>query len=168
MAKLTPKKPRRVFGPEYWDEYGVLKLSPGFYLLLVLLSHGYWLWLMTAATMRPELDLLAVFYPDRDQFYQSLLTGVPALIVMLCISFRKPNGSTIAKRIFSTGYWLLGISLALQGWHWFSEAQLGFYQFDWPKAGQGLALFWALLYWLNSRYLRQLFHEWPMPESKKK
>ena len=81
MSKATGVS--RPYGPEYWDEYGVLKLSVGFYLLMILLTNSYWLWIMTAATMRPDLDLLSIFYPVKEQFLAAIAMQLPAMLFLM-------------------------------------------------------------------------------------
>ena len=61
------------FGPEYWDKHGLYKAPLGFILTLMVLMRGYVIWILAAISRRPELDIMTLFYRDKQHFFVALV-----------------------------------------------------------------------------------------------
>ncbi|GAA6172931.1 hypothetical protein NBRC116592_26010 [Colwellia sp. KU-HH00111] len=81
------------YSVEDFDSYDCLKLSKGFYLVLLFVLRGYLVWLMSVTNMRDRVSIISWIYPETALFYLSLLSGAVGLFVVLIISLRRPKAA---------------------------------------------------------------------------
>ncbi|KZN29880.1 DUF2919 domain-containing protein [Pseudoalteromonas luteoviolacea] len=161
MSKLQGR-----FGPEYWDKYGVYKTPLGFNLTLIVLLRPFLIWLMSALTWRPDLDIMSLFFPSKDNFFIAIGIGSIALLPALVFSMRRPTSTPRWGDIWGYMRWPLLIAALLDLAWLLMQAANGHYQFSFYLASQIVLVSWVLLYLINSRYLTCFFSDWPEPEAK--
>lgn len=83
-----------------FDKHNCLKLFWGFYLLLAFLLRGYVIGVLSLSNLRDKLSLIQWFYPESSLFYLSLLSGIPALMLLLLMFSRKPEASDWIKNLW--------------------------------------------------------------------
>ena len=154
------------FGPEYWDKNGYFRAPIGFVLVLLLLLRPYILWLFAAASRREDLNLMAIFYPQKQQFFVALAIAGLSIIVTFCYLFRRPNAMQWPKYMWRYARWLLLANVVVDLTWSLLQAKSQYYSFSIGLAVQLVLLSWAGLYLLKSRYLSVYFNEWPEPETK--
>jgi hypothetical protein len=81
------------YSVEDFDQYDCLKLSKRFYLVLLFVLRGYFVWLLSVTNMRDRVSIISWIYPDTSLFYLSLISGVVGLYVLLIISLRRPQAA---------------------------------------------------------------------------
>ncbi|MBQ4814387.1 hypothetical protein A7985_24500 [Pseudoalteromonas luteoviolacea] len=154
------------FGPEYWDKYGVYRTPIGFNLTLIVLLRPFLIWLMSALTWRPDLDIMSLFFPSKSNFFVAIGIAAIALIPALVFSMRRPSSAARWGELWGYMRWPLLIAAFLDlGWL-LMQAANGHYQFSFYLASQIVLVSWVILYLINSRYLTCFFSDWPEPEAK--
>lgn len=149
------------FGPEYWDKNGLYRAPLGFKLCLVFILKPYILWLFAAASRREDLNLMAIFYPNKNDFFIALALGVLAIVLLVCYLLRKPNAAQWPKAIWRYGRAILLVSLVVDLAWLIWQAKQSYFAFSTTLAVPIVFACWALLYVVKSRYLRAYFAEWP-------
>ena len=141
--------------PEHrYDDHGQLRPPLWFWPIALLLTRSVWLFLMAGVTRESGSAILTLFYPDKLTLYISLLTDVPAMLVLLACggTHRQTHSARAWLRRHSRALLLCSTasglvmqlhSLNLQQW-----------SFNWPTALVRIASLWALWYLLRSRQLR--------------
>ena len=141
--------------PEHrYDDHGQLRPPLWFWPIALLLTRSVWLFLMAGVTRESGSATLTLFYPDKLTLYVSLLTDVPAMLVLLACggTHRQTHSARAWLRRHSRALLLCSTasglvmqlhSLNLQQW-----------SFNWPTALVLIASLWALWYLLRSRQLR--------------
>ncbi len=151
----------KVFGPEYWDKHGVYRTPIGFSLTLIVLLRPYLIWVFAAISRRPEMDLVALVYAQKNDFFVALGIGALALLPATIYSLRRPGSSQKLKPIWAKMRWPL-ILCALLDLSWLIFQAAGqYYKFSFYIAIQAVAVAWVLLYLLRSRYLKVFLADWP-------
>ncbi|KZN33301.1 hypothetical protein N480_24015 [Pseudoalteromonas luteoviolacea S2607] len=154
------------FGPEYWDKHGVYRTPIGFNLTLIVLLRPFLIWLMSALTWRPDLDIMSLFFPAKSNFFVAISIAAIALLPALVFSMRRPSSSTRWGELWGYMRWPLLIAAVLDlGWL-LMQAANGYYQFSFYLASQIVLVSWVTLYLIQSRYLTCFFSDWPEPEAK--
>ncbi|MCF2860353.1 DUF2919 domain-containing protein [Pseudoalteromonas sp. SMS1] len=154
------------FGPEYWDKYGVYRTPLGFNLTLIVLLRPFLIWLMSALTWRPDLDIMSLFFPVKHHFFIAIGIATIALLPALVFSMRRPTSAVRWGTIWVYMRWPLVICAMLDlGWL-LMQAANSHYQFSFYLASQIVLVSWVILYLINSRYLTCFFSDWPEPEAK--
>lgn len=74
-----------------FNQFDCLKLSKGIYAILVFVTRGYLVWIMSISNMKNQTDTINMIFPDPNLFYLSLVSGAVGLFVILVISLRKPE-----------------------------------------------------------------------------
>ncbi|NQY65046.1 MAG: DUF2919 domain-containing protein [Alteromonadaceae bacterium] len=82
---------------EDFDKFDCLKLSKGFYLLLLFVLRGYIVWIMSLTNRKDSTAIMEFFFPDPSLFYLSLSSGVLGLFVVLIMSLRRPDAANWVK-----------------------------------------------------------------------
>ena len=141
--------------PEHrYDDHGQLRPPLWFWPIALLLTRSVWLFLMAGVTRESGSAILTLFYPDKLTLYVSLLTDVPAMLVLLACggTHRQTHSARAWLRRHSRALLLCSTasglvmqlhSLNLQQW-----------SFNWSTALVLIASLWALWYLLRSRQLR--------------
>lgn len=74
-----------------FNQFDCLKLSKGIYAILVFVTRGYLVWIMSISNMQNQTDTIKMIFPDPNLFYLSLVSGAVGLFVILVISLRRPE-----------------------------------------------------------------------------
>lgn len=149
------------FGPEHWDKNGLYRAPIGFKLSLVFILKPYILWLFAAASRREDLNLMAIFYPNKNDFFIALALGCLAILLTLCYFLRKPNAVQWPKHVWRHGKGILLVSLVVDLVWLFWQAKQSYFAFSPTLAVPIVLAGWAILYVAKSRYLMVYFNEWP-------
>ena len=156
------------YGPEYWDKHGAYRTPLGFTLSLLVLLRAYLIWAFAAISRRPELDLVALVYQQKRDFFIALGIGAIALVPAVLYSLRRPSSSLKLKPLWRFMRWPLLVCAILDFTWIMLQAAQQYYQFSLHLALQGVMVAWVILYLLRSRYLKVFFADWPDElESKK-
>ncbi|WP_229333450.1 DUF2919 domain-containing protein [Glaciecola sp. MH2013] len=104
--------------------------------------------------------LLSIFYPDKYQFYLTLLGSLLSVSVLFLIGFREKIWKTGRARVFVALPVLLAIICAFDlGLQLYIIAQQG-YLFSWPMATIFLITLLIIWYLLLSKHLREILRDW--------
>lgn len=105
------------FFPSDYDSHGRLRLPFLFWCLLLLQARTWVLFVIAGASREQGGALLGLFYPDHDNFWLSLVPGLPAVLAFL-MSGRRQH----FPRLWRALYPLLLIAqcglLLWQPWLW--------------------------------------------------
>lgn len=157
----------KVFGPEYWDKYGVYRAPLAFNLCLVVLLRPYLIWAIAAASRQPDLDLMSIFYHNKHDFFVALALASGAVTTAVVFSLRRPTSSPKLAKLWRYMRYPMLISAGLDLAWLIGKAQMAYYQFSGFIAVQLVLVAWVILYLLRSRYLSYFFNDWPTPETEK-
>lgn len=97
-----------------YDKHGCLKLPWTLYISLAYLLKGYVIWIVSLSYRENPVALLNIFYPNHNDFYHSLIIGLPAVISLGVVSFRRVKVLTILAWSWSNIRWLLCFSGGIQ------------------------------------------------------
>ena len=158
------------YGPEYWDKYGSYRTPIAFNLSLLVLLRGYFIWVIAALSRRPELDLMSLFFKNKNDFFIAIAIGSIAIIPTILFCLRRPRDSHSASdrlaKIWRYMRWPL-ILCAVIDLIWLSiQAAHSHYLFSLSLAIQMVIVLWVLWYLAKSRYLTVFFNDWPEPTEK--
>ncbi|MDY1035985.1 DUF2919 domain-containing protein [Lelliottia sp. CFBP8978] len=139
------------FHPADYDNQGRVRLPFLFWCVLLLQARTWVLFVVAGASRDQGSTLLALFYPDHDNFWLGLIPGVPAVLAFLFSGRRH-----LFPRTWGCIRWLLILAQAvLLCW----QPLLWFY--GEPLSGIGIALvvadIVALLWLLTHPRLRASF-----------
>jgi hypothetical protein len=143
-----------------YDEAGRVKPPWLLFLCLCFLARGIVVFIASLSFRQDGGLLLSLFYPLKYQFYLSLLTAIPAILILFFLGFRervwKANkGSLYLVLPVVLGYLIIS-DLLIQ--IYILRAQ--YFAFAWPKA---LTLFSVLLfawYLVTSKHMRIMLADW--------
>lgn len=149
------------YTPDNFDQQGYLKPPLGFYLLIILLLRPYIIWLLTIIDPSDDLGLITYVYPEKQHFLLGLLVGAGALMVLILLSLRRKTASIYAVKLWFKGQWWLWYSVLgdLLITLWLVKSTK--FAFEPIYAGVLLGLFFTIWYLLKSRYIQDLFADWP-------
>ncbi|MBS3798948.1 MULTISPECIES: DUF2919 domain-containing protein [unclassified Pseudoalteromonas] len=156
------------YGPEYWDKHGAYRTPIGFTLALMILLRPYLIWAFAAISRRPELDLVALVYRQKQDFFVALAIAAIAIVPATVYSLRRPGSNPKLKSLWRHMRWPLVLCAVLDLAWLILQASQQYYRFSFYIAVQAVAVAWIILYLMRSRYLRVFFADWPDElESKK-
>lgn len=154
------------YGPEYWDKYGVYRTPLAFNLVLIVLLRPILIWVFSALTRRPELNLMSLFFDSKFHFFVATGIACITLIPTAVYSMRRPSSSPKLAAVWRHMRWPLILTAMLDlGWLGYQAAQ-SHYSFSPYVAVQIVLVAWVLLYLVKSRYLSCFFGDWPYPVDK--
>lgn len=78
------------------------------------LVKGYVIWIVSLSFRQEPAALLNIFYPDRSEFYQALLIGLPAVFCVVVFSLRRINMPVFVVWLWHRIRWLLIVAAVLQ------------------------------------------------------
>jgi len=90
-SKANSQNSYQQYSVQDFDSYDCLKLSKRFYLALLFILRGYFVWLMSVTNMRDKVSFIQWIYPETSLFYLSLFSGAVGLFLLLIISLRRPG-----------------------------------------------------------------------------
>ncbi len=138
--------------PDDYNDHGMLRLPLWFWTILILQARTWILFVMVGASRQQGSDLLALFYPESQNFWSGMLLGLPPALVFLLSGRRH-----LLPRVWQAGYWLLLAGMFIT----FALQALGLWQSTDSISGVDIVLALldaaALAYWLMSRRLRACF-----------
>jgi len=73
---------------KYYDEAGRVVPSAALYWCLLYMCRSFLVFIAALSFRQDSSSLLALFYPDKGYLYISLLCAIPAVLVLLIMSFR--------------------------------------------------------------------------------
>lgn len=97
---------------EDFDKFDNLKLSKIFYMVLLFVLRGYFIWLISVTNMKDRVATMQWVYPETSLFFLSLASGSIGLFVVLIISLRRPEAPSWVKSIWPYSRALLIFALA--------------------------------------------------------
>lgn len=142
-----------MFSHQHYDQHGGLKLPAMFWAVVILQARSWVLLVMAGASRDQGSALLALFYPEQNQFYAGLIAGLPAVVTFL-LSGRRQRYPGLWQR----WYWVLIVAqLALLVWQgnaWLTA----------PDSAGACLTVWdavALIWLLTHKRLRAAFRASP-------
>lgn len=111
MSNCHVSKTYQEYSIEDFDKYDCLKLSKRFYLVLLFILRGYLVWLMSVTNMKDRVATMEWIYPETNLFFLSLISGALGLVVVVIISFRRPEAGNWVKNIWPYSRVLLVMAL---------------------------------------------------------
>jgi len=88
------------YSVEDFDKYNCLKVSISIYLVLLFVLRGYIVWIISVTNMRDRVAIIQFIYPDTTMFLLSLFSGALGLIVVVLLSFRRPNAVSCVQTLW--------------------------------------------------------------------
>lgn len=150
------------------DNDGLVVIPLRFYLLLLLLLRPLLSWVLALTIPEQKGEMLAFFYPDQQQFLLACLLALPALLLCVALTQRRPKGHLAWFRVWRYGKWWLLASLVpdllltVQALPPYVAVEQ-----PWLLLAPSLLLIFGL-WLLRSRRMPQVFAEWPEPITGKK
>jgi len=135
-----------------FNRFDCLKLSLGIYAILVFVTRGYIVWIMSITNMRNQTDTITMIFPDPKMFYLSLVSGLLGLFVILIISLRRPNASAWVKycwlhiRKFLLFALAVNLTVSILGY-----AYLSLLSFSWLLSQAFITLILVVFLYTNSK-----------------
>jgi hypothetical protein len=146
-----------------YDEAGRVKPPSLLFAALVFLLRPMIVFIASVTFREDQTKLLSLFYPDKYQFYMSLSHAVPALIILLIMSFRE-------KIWDANNYPVISMIPILLVFAFISDACVQVYilqsesfGFSWPHASSFIGLLLFGLYTFKSQHLRVMLADWKKP-----
>lgn len=147
-----------------YDDNGRVKPPPMLMLSLLFFARSIVVFIASLSFREDGGLLLSLFYPDKYQFYLSLSSAVPALLVIFLIGFREKLWQADKARVFYALPWLIGFVLFIDtSLQLYIIAKLHF-QFSWPSALSLLVTMLIIWYLFLSTSIKVLFRDWPLKE----
>ncbi|QTH63815.1 DUF2919 domain-containing protein [Psychrosphaera ytuae] len=143
-----------------FDLEGRVRVPVGFYLVVLYLCRGYFIWIMSLTHRDDPGLIISLIYPSPSAFYLSMLVGVPGLISYVLFLSKARMVSVVENFLWPICRFLIPISLlidlSLQG---IGLAQAKFLvHWSGPVIFIiGLYLFW---YWIGSSRMKRFFSLW--------
>ncbi|WP_245763774.1 DUF2919 domain-containing protein [Pseudoalteromonas denitrificans] len=149
------------FGPEYWDKHGVYRAPIALSFTFLILLRTYIIWIFSAVSRRPDLDLMSLFYRNKDDFFIALTIGALALLPAILFSLRRPTSNPKLAKLWRFMKWPLVVCCMCDLAWLLIQAKSHYFQFSGFLAIQLVLVSWVLIYLLRSKYLPAFFNDWP-------
>lgn len=144
----------------HFDNNGRIKPHWAFWVSVLFLLRSYAVLVAALSFRQDSSALLSVFYPQQAALYQSLLSGIPVLVAIGCVSFRE----ALAKRALSWPFKciipLLVLGLVGDMCHYLWVAVEMHWRFSWAAAIAFAGNVIVALYLFRSRLLRAFVDDW--------
>ena len=150
------------------DDDGLVALPLRLYLVMLLLLRPVISWVLALTIPEQKGEMLAVLYPDQQQFLLACILTIPTLLLFAALSQRRPKGHPGWFKLWRYGKWLLLLNLLPD--LWITIGALPKYaavEQPWLLIAPSLLLL-ALAWLLRSQRLPVIFSEWPEPAAKNK
>ena len=100
------------FHPVHYDAHGRLRLPLLFWLVLLLQARTWVPFVIAGASQEQGTALLNLFYPDHDNFWLGLISGIPAVLAFLLsgrrATFLAPGGTLFSVALASRWFYFAG------------------------------------------------------------
>jgi len=149
------------FGPEFWDKHGVYRAPIALSFTFLILLRTYIIWIFSAVSRRPDLDLMSLFYRNKNDFFIALAIGTLALIPAVIFSLRRPSSNLKLAKFWKFMKIPLVLCCLLDLAWLLIQAKSHYFQFSGFLAIQLVLVFWVLIYLIRSKYLPVFFNDWP-------
>ncbi|MGB3726192.1 MAG: DUF2919 domain-containing protein [Glaciecola sp.] len=148
---------------KYYDEAGRMKPPIVVYFILLFVSRGLLVLIISLSFREDSELLLRLFYPQPYHFYLSLSPIIPALMGLYLVSKRNILWENEQFSRFKMLPWLMAFALLLDA----SMQTYMLYETHFAYSlSHGLSLLIAVLcmwYLVKSQYLKTLFIDWQTP-----
>lgn len=145
------------------NQYGVLRIPPSFWLIVVLQARHWFLVAATAIGMRRSPDVVRLLGGEGVPFLQ-LALELPVLLVAFAAVNRDPGGGVFVRRVWRRGRELITLTATLNiawiGWYF---ARIS----HWKSTPDNLILLGGVIdlliiaaVWVSQEF-RQVFAEFP-------
>lgn len=145
---------------KYYDEAGRIKPSNALLICLWYMCRTYLVFVATFSYRQDSAGLLAFFYPHKSYFYGGLIIAVPALMVVLLVSFREKLFNTSFVILFKLIKPLMLMGLLLDVIFHVLVAQQQKWQFSWVVAISVLLDVLCMYYVARDKHLRMMTKDW--------
>ncbi len=147
----------------HYDESGRLKPPLFLYVLLFFLCRGL-LVFVVALSMRDDSErMMTLFYPEKYDFYLSLLPAIPAFLILAMFSRRQAIWKKGKQMIFVGISYLLGTALLLDIALQLYVLNKLEYTFAISRASTLTFALIGTMYLLKSKHVKHLKKDWPTP-----
>jgi hypothetical protein len=151
----------RKYTPDDFDKHHYLKAPIGFYFLLLMLLRPYIIWVVSVANRSDATVLIQSLYPDKNDFFVGLISGIGALIVTVCFSQRRDKTFNWLPSFWQYSKPLLWLSLLVDLLLTMWVIKHSHYSFKIQYAAIFCGLFFSALYLFKSTRLTDFFANWP-------
>jgi len=154
---------------KHYDKHGCLKISLVLYLALAYLLKGYVIWVMSLSYRQDPAALLNIFYPNRHDFYDTLLIGIPAIICAIIFSVRRVNMPKIIEWSWFKIRWFLIASTLIQLGLSLWKGNISWYNLQHASTHYWVLLDFSflliiLMYFILNQYVKDVSAEYPYEE----
>lgn len=144
----------------HFDNNGRVKPNWAFWASVLFLLRSYAVLLAALSFRQDSSALLSLFYPQQTVLYQSLLSGIPVIIAVGCISFREAIANKLLRWPFQFILPLLGLGLVGDFTHYILLAMEMHWRFSWAAAIALTGNIIVALYLFRSLLLRAFVVDW--------
>lgn len=139
------------------------------YLTLAYLLKGYVIWVMSLSYRQDPAALLNIFYPNRQDFYDTLIVGIPAIICAIIFSVRRVNMPKIIEWSWFKIRWFLIASTLIQLGLSFWKGNVSWYNLQHASTHYWELLDFSflsmiLMYFTLNQYVKDVSVEYPYEE----
>jgi hypothetical protein len=148
---------------KHYDDSGRILPAGALYLCLLYLCRSYFVFIASLSFRQDSNALLAIFYPDTRYFTVSLLIALPAVLVLLVVSFREKFWIKGLCWPFKLVKPLMFVTLLADGVFHVVAARQQYWQFSWLIAITLLIDALCLFFVLKDRHLKLMLQDWLKP-----
>lgn len=143
-----------------FDLEGRVLVPVGFYLVLLYLCRGYFIWIMSLTHRDDPGLIISLIYPSPPAFYLSMLVGVAGLLTYLLFLSKARIWARVERRLWPACRYLIPISLIVD----LTLQALGLVQakliVHWSSPVIFIIGVYLLWYWLRSSRMGRFFGLW--------
>ncbi len=143
-----------------FDLDGRVRVPIGFYLVLLYLMRGYFIWIMSLTHRNDPTLILSLIYSDNGTFYQALTVGLPAFIFYGLFLSKGRVYKSFESVLWKKSLWVIGLTLLAD----LALQIVTIYH-------QGLIVHWLLplnfilgvyltWYWMSSKRVKRFVKHW--------
>lgn len=151
---------------KYYDEAGRVLPSAALYWCLLYMCRSYLVFIAALSFRQDTSSLLALFYPDKSYLYTSFLAAIPALLVLLIMSFREKIRHIGYSRLFTLIKPFILLTLGADIAFHLAIANKQYWAFSWLIALTLLVDMLCLYFVGKDRHLSFMLVDWRKPSVK--
>ncbi|WP_416308014.1 DUF2919 family protein [Neptunicella sp. SCSIO 80796] len=148
---------------KHYDQQGRVKPLASFLFCLLYLARGYVVFVISMSYRADTGLLLGLFYPQKYDFYASLLLGIPAILLALVMIYRDK----LWERHYLFAFkWIKPLLLITLLADFLLHLQQGYnqgWQFSWILAATFIVDISLIYYFIRSRYFSAMIRDWAIP-----